>query len=297
MVKDFVIGRSDFSVTVYVPWNCTNNCPFCSSKDDYARIKSDFEQLKKSLMIIRDSILPIVVFTGGEPSANVEKLRELLSIVSNKVVYINTSLPKKNSKEFIELVNTTDCVKSISISRHCHTYEDDSKILRNIVEDEVISTIKKPVRINVVFQGKDSFSIPSVRKYVSRWSKIAKMKGGPNSLVLNLRGNYIIQNLSDLHDMAGNQVVCDLATEYFYQSHTFCNVCDTCTFIKQNEKHEDELVILYHRGVMTTSVQFASIVEINDLIILQNGDICYDWDGKTDNISLFLDMIQPQTTH
>lgn len=297
MVKDFVIGRSDFSVTVYVPWNCTNNCPFCSSKDDYARIKSDFEQLKKSLMIIRDSILPIVVFTGGEPSANVEKLRELLSIVSNKVVYINTSLPKKNSKEFIELVNTTDCVKSISISRHCHTYEDDSKILRNIVEDEVIATIKKPVRINVVSQGKDSFSIPSVRKYVSRWSKIAKMKGGPNSLVLNLRGNYIIQNLSDLHDMAGNQVVCDLATEYFYQSHTFCNVCDTCTFIKQNEKHEDELVILYHRGVMTTSVQFASIVEINDLIILQNGDICYDWDGKTDNISLFLDMIQPQTTH
>lgn len=294
MVKDFVIGRSDFSVTVYVPWNCTNNCHFCSSKEDYTRIKSDFKRLKQSLMLIRDSILPIVVFTGGEPSADVEKLRELLSIVSNKVVFINTSLPKQNSKEFIELVNTTDCVKSISISRHCHTYEEDSQILRNIVEDDVIATIKKPVRINVVSQGEDSFSIPSVQKYVSRWSKIAQMKGGPNTLVLNLRGNYVTQELSELHQMAGNKVVCDLASEYFYQSHTFCNVCDTCTFIKLDKDHKDELVILYHRGVMTTSVQFASIVEVNDLIILQNGDICYDWDGKADNISLFLDMIQPK---
>lgn len=297
MINDFVIGRSDFSVTVYVPWNCTNNCPFCSSKKDYERIKSDYERLKQSLMLIRDSILPIVVFTGGEPSADIEKLRELLSIVSNKVVFINTSLPKKNSKEFIELVNTTECVKSISISRHCHTYEEDSKILCNIAEDDVITTIQKPVRINVVSQGEDSFSIPSVRKYVQRWSRIAKLKGGPNSLVLNLRGNYVTQKLSELHDLTGNKVVCDLATEYFYQSHTFCNVCDTCTFFKQNERHEDELAILYHRGVMTTSVHFANIVEINDLIILQNGDICYDWDGKTENISLFLDMIKQQTTN
>lgn len=295
MVKDFVIGRSDFSVTVYVPWNCTNNCPFCSSKHDYARIKSDFERLKQSLMLIRDSILPIVVFTGGEPSADVEKLRELLSIVSNKVVYINTSLPKKNSKEFIELVNTTDCVKSISISRHCHTYEEDSKILCNIVDDETIATIKKPVRINVVSQGKDSFSIPSVRKYVKRWSRIAQMKGGPNTLILNLRSNYVIQHDFDLHQLTGNQVVCDLATEYFYQSHTFCNVCDTCTFIKQNANHEDELVILYHRGIMNTSVHFADIMEVNDLIILQNGDICYDWDGTDTNISLFLDMIKQRS--
>lgn len=292
MTTDFVIGRSDFSVTVYVPWNCTNNCPFCSSKRDYERIKSDFEKLKQSLMLIRDSFLPIVVFTGGEPSADVEKLRELLAIVSNKTVYINTSLPKKNSREFIDLVNQTDCVKSISISRHCHTYEEDSQILRNIVEDEVIATIKKPVRINVVSQGKESFSIPSVEKYVARWSKIAKLKGGPNTLILNLRGNYVTQNLADLHDLSGSQVVCDLATEYFYQSHSFCNVCDTCTFLKLNKKREEELVILYHRGVMTTSIKFANIVEVNDLIVLQNGDICYDWDGKSDGISTFLEMIK-----
>ena len=56
MINDFTIGRSDFSVTVYVPWNCTNNCKFCSSKKDYERIKGDYEKVKQSLQLIRDSM-------------------------------------------------------------------------------------------------------------------------------------------------------------------------------------------------------------------------------------------------
>lgn len=291
MVRDFTIGRSDFSVTVYVPWNCTNNCKFCSSKKDYERIKSDFNRLKESLQLIRDSILPIVVFTGGEPSSDIDKLRELLKIVDNKIVYINTSLPKRNSREFIEIVNSTECIRSISISRHCHTFEEDSEILYQIAEDELIATIKKPVRINVVAQHEESFSADSLKKYVDRWSRIAKMKGGPNSLLLNLRGNYVTQSKTDLHEMTGSKEINVLASNYYYQSHTFCNVCDTCTFIKFDENHQEELVINYHRGIMTTAVMFADIVEVNDLIIFQNGDICYDWDGKNENISTFLNMI------
>ncbi len=293
MIHDFTIGRSDFSVTVYVPWNCTNNCKFCPSKKDYETIKGDFGRLKQSLLLIRKSILPIVVFTGGEPSADVDKLQELLSMVDNKVVYINTSLPKRNSKEFIDIVNHTECIKSISISRHEPTYEADSKLLHHIVEDEVIATIKKPVRINVVSQKDDTFSIGNIANYVERWSKVAKQKeGGAGTLVLNLRGNYCQQKKEELHEMTNNKVINDLARTYYYQSHTFCNVCDTCTFLKRNEKRESELTICYHRGMMTTAVPFGNIIELNDLIILQNGDICYDWDGKKEGISTFLDIIQ-----
>ena len=35
---------------------------------------------------------------------------------------------------------------------------------------------------------------------------------------------------------------------------------------------------------MNTTVKFADVVELNDLIIFQNGDICYDWNGA-DNFS------------
>lgn len=289
---DFTIGRNDFSVTVYVPWNCTNNCPFCSSKKDYERIPSDFEALKQSLYKIRESMLPIVVFTGGEPSSNIEMLKELLAIVDNKIVYINTSLPERNAAEFINLVNSTDCIKGISVSRHRLSFKEDSRILRNIARDAVITLIKKPVRINVVQEAEDSFDISNVEKYVKRWKYIAKAKGGPESLVLNLRGNYCLQDSRDLHDMTGSKVVNELATRYYYNSHSFCNVCDTCVFEEVDENGNTEFVIQYHRGLMHTAIKFGNVIELNDLIILQNGEICYDWDGKNEGIEKFMEMIK-----
>ncbi|MDO4282527.1 MAG: radical SAM protein [Clostridia bacterium] len=295
MVSDFTIGRSDFSVTVYVPWDCTNRCKFCSSKEDYKKRRCDFSKIKESLMLIRDSILPIVVFTGGEPSANPKMLRELLSIVDDKIVYINTSLPKKNSDEFIDIVNRYDCIKSISISRHKTTYEEDLELLHDIVQDEVIATIKKPVRINVVSQNEETFSIENVKKYVERWERIATLKGGMDTLVLNMRSDYVRQDRSKLHEMTECTLINELAQTYFYESHTFCNVCDTCTFSKIGENKEKVFRMQYHRGIMNTAVYFGNIAELNDLIIFQNGDICYDWDGTSDNISKFLNMIKKQS--
>ena len=292
MKKDFTIGRDDFSVTVYVPWNCTNNCVFCSSKKDYSTIKANYEKVKEKLRALRDSLVNIIVFTGGEPSADVEKLKELVSIVDNKTVYINTTLPKKNSKEFIDFVNNTDCIKSISISRHTTSYKEDSKMLRDICEDEEIAKITKPVRINVVQFNDNQFSIENIKKYVKRWEKVRKLKSDDyGSLILNLRSNYVIQKKEELHELTNSKVVNDLTNEYYYYKHVFCNVCDTCIFFKR-KNNKREFVINYHRGLMTTSISFGNITEVNDLILLQDGTLCYDWDGRKDNISRLLYLLK-----
>lgn len=292
MKKDFTIGRDDFSVTVYVPWNCTNNCAFCSSKKDYNIIKSNYDKVKEQLKKIRNSLTDIIVFTGGEPSADVEKLKELVSIVDNKTVYINTTLPKKNSKEFIDFINNTDCIKSISISRHTTSYKEDLTMLRDICEDEEIAKITKPVRINVVEFSKDQFSVENVKKYVERWEKIRKLKSKDYaSLILNLRCNYVFQKKEELHELTNSKVVNDLANNYFYYKHNFCNVCDTCTFFKR-KNNKREFIIDYHRGLMTTSISFGNITEVNDLILLQDGTLCYDWDGRKENISRLLYLLK-----
>lgn len=291
MDRDFTIGRNDFSVTVYVPWNCTNNCKFCSSKKDYNIIKSDFNCVKEQLYRIRKSIVPIVVFTGGEPSVDIDKLSELVSIVDNKIVYINTTLPRRNSDKFIEFINTTDCVKGISVSRHSLTYEEDASLLNDICDDEVIAKITKPVRINVVSYKDNQFCLENVEKYVNRWKKVRKLKGDSyNSLILNLRSNYILQNKEKLHEMEDDTIINDLACKYYYYRHVFCNVCDTCVFFEM-ENNERTFEIDYHRGLLKTSINFGNITEINDLILLQNGEICYDWDGKKDNIDRLLQLL------
>lgn len=291
MKKDFTIGRNDFSLTVYVPWNCTNNCKFCSSKKDYNIIKPDFNAVKKELKKVRNSLISIVVFTGGEPSVEVEKLAELIKIVDNKIVYINTTLPKKNSDKFIDLINSTECIKGVSISRHKTTYLEDTKLLHDICDDKTISKIKKPVRINVVNYEVDGFNIDNIKKYVKRWSKIRKNKSEDyRSLYLNLRSNYVVQTKYNLHEMEDDKIINALTNNYYYQGHTFCNVCDTCTFLNiKNGKRDFQ--IDYHRGLLTTSLKFGNVIEVNDLILLQDGNMCYDWDGSKDNIKDLLKLL------
>lgn len=287
---DFTIGRDDFGVTVYVPWNCTNNCKFCSSKQSYNEIKSDFEKVKKQLFAIRNSIVEIVTFTGGEPSVNIEMLKELVSIVDNKVVFINTTLPKVNAEKFIDFVNKTDCVKSVSISRHCDSFEEDLNMLNRIADDETIRKIKKPVRINVVEFEEGSFTSERIERLVERWSRIRK--DNLESVILNLRCNYELQSKETLHEMEESPVINMLTEKFFYHHHTFCNVCDTCVFFKMGKDKKREFAIHYHRGLSKTSIKFGNIIEVNDLIITQDGNICYDWDNKTEGIERLLFLLK-----
>ena len=64
------------TVTIFVPYDCKNNCPFCINKEEYADM-SGFS-LGKILESIRrmDAITPRCdfVFTGGEPFADINAL-------------------------------------------------------------------------------------------------------------------------------------------------------------------------------------------------------------------------------
>lgn len=294
---DFTIGRDDISVTVYVPWNCCNHCQFCSSKQDYDRIKPNVNQLMKNLEFVRESIIPIVVFTGGEPSSNLPILERALEVVKNKVVYINTSLPSWNAEGFIELVNSTPWVRGVSISRHCTTFEEDSCLLNNIAPDAIIAKFRKPVRINVVERCSDSFSHQNLMKYVQRWEKISQemLRSTPGilPLTLNLRGDYNKQDPHTLHELSENSVVNELATSFFYHGHSFCNVCDTCSFTKY-EEGKAILYISYHRGLATTAIKIGPITEVNDVIVLQDGSLAYDWDGKNQGLGEFMELIKSE---
>ena len=94
-----------------------------------------------------------------------------------------------------------------------------------------------------------------------------------------------------MHELEKDKVINDLANNYFYHRHTFCNVCDTCIFYKMDGSKR-EFEIDYHRGLLKTSIKFGNIIEVNDLILLQNGKFCYDWDGSNDGISELLELLE-----
>ena len=68
------------TVTVFVPYNCSNNCPFCINKAEYDNpVGFSAEKICDSVRRM-DRITPCCdfVFTGGEPFADLEVLQQML---------------------------------------------------------------------------------------------------------------------------------------------------------------------------------------------------------------------------
>ena len=66
------------TVTVFVPYNCLNNCPFCINKAEYENPEGfSADKICESIRRM-DAITPYCdfVFTGGEPFADLNVLHK-----------------------------------------------------------------------------------------------------------------------------------------------------------------------------------------------------------------------------
>ncbi len=267
MKPTFVSGRNNLALTVMVPFDCPNNCPFCESKKEYAKNRPNLNAVLNAMELFfkRNNTLdvPEVVITGGEPMANIPALNAILNeIPSDKDVYINTTLIKRNFDAFVDLVNNHPQIKGINVSRHCTTYEEDCKTLHGIVTDKEISRIKKSVRINCVIKDrKHSF----FRGVIARWEN--------TGVELSFREDFNEMTEEELHNPYSHSLPY-VATVKEYLGHTFCKVCDTTSF-----RSYRGMVIRYHKGLKNTFINLGNDkYEINDIIIRQDGSIFCDWD-------------------
>lgn len=267
MKPKFVSGRNNLAVTIMVPFDCPNNCPFCESKKEYAKNRPSLDNVVNAVKhIFRDNNtldIPEVVITGGEPMANILALRKIINAIpSNKDIYINTTCIRHNFDEFVVLVNSNPQIKGVNISRHSTTYEEDCKILHSIVPDEWLSKFEKSVRINCVIKDrKHSF----FRGIISRWER--------TGVELSFREDFNTMTAEELHNPYSHSLPY-VATVKEYLGHTQCKVCDTTTF-----RSVRGMVIRYHKGIKNTLVPLGNDkYEINDIIVRQDGQIFADWD-------------------
>ena len=267
MKPTFVSGRNNLAVTVMVPFDCPNNCPFCESKKEYAKNRPSLDGVVNAVKhIFRDNNtldIPEVVITGGEPMANILALRKIINAIpSDKDIYINTTCVRYNFDDFVALVNSDPQIKGVNISRHSDTYEEDCKTLHGIAPDEWLSKFTKSVRINCVIKSRTNSLF---RGIISRWE-------GKN-VELSFREDFNTMTTEELHnpytvpfELLGNV--------RNYVGNTHCKVCDTTTFLTRKD-----MVVRYHKGIKNTLVYLGNDKwEINDIIIRQDGSIFCDWD-------------------
>lgn len=195
---NYTIGREDISATIFVPYDCNNNCKFCNSKAMYKNINKNqehlFAELENTIKFLSNNGVVSWILTGGEPFANLVKLKRIIKLIKDNTkfkeqlkIYINTTLPKTEGVEnILSFINDkNNHINGISISRHKATFEEDSRILKNIFEDELLSLIEVPVRINIVVDKNTD-----IEKIVNRYDK---------RFQINFRKNYLEESLDTLH--------------------------------------------------------------------------------------------------
>ena len=150
MANPYKTREGGATVTVFVPYDCRNNCPFCINKQEYADMTGfSLEKICQSIERM-DAITPRCdfVFTGGEPMADLDSLQIMLDkIPTTHRVFINTTLPvfadqaPEDILRFLE--KNKDKITCVNISRHMQKYVQESP-------DELIARLPVPARDNSV---------------------------------------------------------------------------------------------------------------------------------------------------
>lgn len=288
-IRRVMWGREERPLTVFVPWDCGHHCPFCTTKHEYEtkypaeKIDYFFGRQKESLRrMLEYGFVDSVVFTGGEPLADLERLDELVAIVRRSScevkIYANTSLnlteeQESRAIEYLHLCGEReDKINGISVSL---PYADVEMFnargyaaLKRLVR--VNSWPYNFIRVNSVIRGNEGGA--QIRKFISAILEPCREFG---IWSINFRKDYTEctqANLNDCHDpfmdtLMGMQ---DLT----YQGHGGCLVCRNDVFWPQGDMMHR---VTYHRGVEQSSLRYGDLLVINDFVIKQDGEIRYDW--------------------
>ena len=256
------------TVTVFVPYDCQNNCPFCINKKEYADVSSfSLDKIIESIRTM-DAITPRCdfVFTGGEPLADLVSLQKMLdAIPTTHKVYINTTFPRQARTGFDEMIDFTrrnrDKITCMNISRHLVKYVEESP-------DEVLGRIACPTRINcVLYKHSPADKLPA---YVERFL--------PYGSPIQFRYDYTETTPENLYEEDHDPILQDLKRLFTYKGLDGCRMRNGFHF-EYKGLHMTYHKTLPYSTITETDENGVTYDILYDILIKQNGEIHSDWTG------------------
>ena len=266
MANPYKTREGGATVTIFVPYDCKNNCPFCINKQEYSDMSGfSLDRIMESIRIM-DSITPKCdfVFTGGEPMANLESLQKMLDIIpTTHRVFINTTFPVQNDYSADEMIAFTeknkDKITCFNISRHMQKYVEESP-------DEVLARIATPKRVNcVLYKHYPTDQLPA---YADRF--------GAYNIPIQFRYDYTETTPDNLYEEEHDNILKDLKYYFNYKGLDGCRM--RCGYHFEHKGNH----LTYHK-----TLPYSTIVEkgddgvtydiLYDILIKQTGKIVSDW--------------------
>ena len=270
------------TVTVFVPYDCGNHCPFCINKGEYADLTGfSADKICKSIDVM-DAITPQCdfVFTGGEPFADLHTLQKMLDhIPTTHKVYINTTLPVSKNHTEEDIVEFTrrnrDKITCINISRHMQRYVVESN-------DSLLSRLEVPFRINCVLYK--NYPAEQLTPYLERFLPIP----GAN---IQFRFDYTATTPDNLYDRENDRILADLQGIARYTGLDGCRM--RCGFHFDYKGME----LTYHKTLPYSTITETDPADgitydiLYDILIKQNGDIHSDWTGVMMDVEAYRKVV------
>ena len=227
------------TVTVFVPYDCNNHCPFCINKKEYADCSGfSLDAILRSIHTM-DEITPRCdfVFTGGEPLADLGSLQKMLDAIPNTHrIFINTTFPVQQKYSADEMIAFTkrnrDKITCINISRHLVKYVEESP-------DEVVGRIACPTRINCVLYK--NYPAQKLTDYVERFL--------PYRIPIQFRYDYTETTPENLYEEEHDKILQDLKKQFTYKGLDGCRMRNGFHFEYQ-ASHDlpQDPSLFHHRG-------------------------------------------------
>lgn len=260
--------------TVFVPYDCNNNCPFCVNKKEYADTSSfSLKKIISSIKLINE-ITPKCdfVFTGGEPLANLDSLQMMLDVVPRTHnIYINTTFPVQSNisgEQVLNFIDTNkDKITCINISRHIQPYIEESP-------DELISRIPTRKRINCVLY-KNYNRDNKLYDFANRFGRL--------QIPIQFRYDYTETTIQNLYEIDNDPILQDLMKHFTYIGLDGCRMRNGFHF-----KYYINEINKWQRMTYHKTLPYSTITEkdekdgitydiLYDILIKQNGDFHSDW--------------------
>lgn len=259
------------TVTIFAPYDCKNNCPFCVNKKEYKdNPVFDIDKVEDSMMIM-NVVTPDCdfVITGGEPLADLELFDRLVNLVrkmsaagAHHKLFVNTTLPVK-AENIPQLNSYIGIITGFNISRHIGKYTHENG-------RELIDILKIPVRINCVLYNDED--IDGVQSFINMYADYP----------IQFRENYA--GIYPYNVYASSQMFEKFSKTFSYKVEGFAPKLKRDTFRWSIEIVPD---IYYHRTACFSTVWTKDGYQIiNDVIIDPRGEILSDWNGYGEKLKV-----------
>lgn len=269
------------TVTVFVPYDCKNNCPFCVNKEEYADCSGfSLEAICRSIDRM-NALTPYCdfVFTGGEPLANLKSLQQMLDHVpETHKVYINTTLPvskDQSEEEILDFMNrNAHKITCVNISRHMQHFVQESN-------DSLLAKLPVKFRINCVLYK--NYPEDQLIPFMERFRKV-------HAPSIQFRFDYTETTPDNLYDQEGDKILHSLKKVAEYTGLDGCRM--RCGF---HFRYKD-LELVYHKTLPYSTIfekadDGVTYAILYDILIKQTGRIDSDWDGTVMDVAKYARVV------